>query len=149
MQTLTNLSASPPAITGHGFKVQLFDVCTPCHGEGEGQGLVQFLNLIVSNQVSQVKMDLDSWATNKAPSALRGFGARAWEYVSPGGLSAGGPGPSATLQAIIPVNIQKARFDLYLVHNDGSGGVHNPFYVLDLLSTADAWVQGELNKPSP
>jgi len=135
-----------PAITGHSFKVELFNVCTPCHDD-QGQGLVEFLSFVVTNRVSELKGSLDSWATNKAPSALKSYGTRAWEYVTPGDLSPGGPGPTAKLQALIPVNIQKARFDLYSVHNDGSGGVHNPAYVLTLLDTADAWVQGELNKP--
>jgi hypothetical protein len=156
MQTAPYQSAAQPAITGHSFKVQLYNVCTPCHGAGEGQGLAQLLNLIVSNQVSQVKMDLDAWATNTAastvPPALTSYGTNAWQYANPGtnALSSGGPGPTnATLQALIPVNIQKARFNLYAVYNDGSGGVHNPFYVLALLGAADAWVQGEMHKPDP
>jgi len=98
-----------------------------------------------------VKGSLDFWATTKAPAILGTaiYGTRAWEYVNPGSLSSGGPGPASALQAKIPVNIQKARFNLYLVNNDGSGGVHNPFYVLELLNTADAWVKGEQSKPSP
>ena len=148
MQTSPYQSAAQPAITGHGFKVQLYDVCTPCH-DGEGQALVPFFNSLVSNQVSQVKHNLDSWATTKAPAALRSYGPRAWEYATPGGLSSGGPGPTnAALQSLISTNIQKARFNLYSVYNDGSGGVHNPFHILTLLDTAAGWVQGELNKPS-
>jgi hypothetical protein len=147
MQTASYQSAAQPAITGHSFKVQLYNVCVPCHGSGTGEGLVSFLNLIVSNQISQVKMDLDAWAITKAPLALTNYGTLAWEYASPGGLSAGGPGPTnAYWQSLITNTIQKARFNLYSVYNDGSGGVHNPFYVLTLLETADAWVQGELNR---
>jgi cytochrome c553 len=150
MQTAPYQSAAQPAITGHSFKVQLFNVCTPCH-DGQGQGLVEFMNMIVSNRVTQVIGNLDAWATNTAtstvPPALTNYGTLAWEYANPGGLSSGGPGPTnAALQAMIPVNIQKARFNLYSVYNDGSGGVHNPFYALTLLDTAAAWVQGELNK---
>ena len=149
MQTAPYQSQTKPAITGHSFEVQLYNACTPCHGSGQGQGLVQLMNLIVSNQVSQVVGSLDAWATNAAPPALRSYGTRAWEYANPGGLSSGGPGPTnATLQALIPVNIQKARFNLYSVYNDGSGGVHNPFYILTLLDTAEAWVQQQLTVPS-
>jgi hypothetical protein len=112
--------------------------------------LAEFLNLIVTNKVALVTAELNTWALTKAPASLKSYGPRAWEYANPGGLSSGGTGPiNSTQQALIPVNIQKARFDLYSVYNDGSGGVHNPFYVLDLLSTADGWVQGELSKPSP
>jgi cytochrome c553 len=149
MQTSPYQSQAQPGTAGHGFKVQLYDTCTPCHGAGQGQGLVGLLNFIVSTKVSQVKSDLDNWAITKAPAALTNYGTRAWEYVNPGGLSSGGPGPASALQTNIPVNIQKARFDLYSVYNDGSSGVHNPFYVLYLLDNADWWVRGELNKPKP
>ena len=56
--------------------------------------------------------------------------------------------PRRPLQSLINTNIQKARFDLYSVYNDGSGGVHNPFYALTLLDTANAWVQGQM-VPAP
>jgi cytochrome c553 len=152
MQTAPYQSAAQPAITGHSFKVELYNVCIPCHGD-EGQALSQFAQTVVSNLASQVRMDLDSWATNTGtstvPPALTNYGTLAWEYTNPGGLSAGGPGPTAALQALIPVNIQKARFNLYSVYSDGSWGVHNPFYALTLLDTADGWVQGELVRPPP
>ena len=110
------------------------------------KGLAGLVQGIVSNQVQVVKGDLDLWALTKAPAALTNFNERAWEYTSPGDLSSGGPGPSAALQSLIATNIQKARFNLYLVHNDGSLGIHNPFYALNLLDTADEWVQEELAK---
>jgi hypothetical protein len=101
--------------------------------------------------VAQVKLDLDKWALTKAPCVLGTniYGAQAWEYVFPGGLSSGRPTPPPQLQVKIPANIQKARFNLYSVYNDGSGGVHNPFFILDLLDIADAWVMEEQNKPCP
>ena len=61
----------------------------------------------------------------------RSTGRRAWEYTMPGALSPGGPGPNAAEQTLIPDNIKKARFNLYLVLYDGSFGVHNPDYILD------------------
>ncbi len=148
MQTSPFQSETQPAVTGHSFSVQTYEACTPCHGT-QGEGLVQFLGFVVSNNVSQVKGQLDTWATNASPPALRtNYGALAWEYASPGGLSIGSPGPTnATLQAMIPVNIQKARFNLYIVYNDGSQGVHNPFYILTLLDTANQWIQETLNNP--
>jgi hypothetical protein len=102
---------------------------------------------VVSNQIQQVKVALDKWATTKAPSALQDkYGVRAWEYTSAGSLSGGGTGPNATEQGQIPDAIKKARFNLYLVAYDGSYGVHNGPFALDLLGTAANWVQQELNK---
>jgi len=81
----------------------------------------------------------------------------AWEYTTPGGLSwqtnssgwvtswsltnsVNFTGPNAAGQALIPDNIKKARFDLYLVLNDGSFGVHNPFFALNLLYSAENFI---------
>jgi hypothetical protein len=54
-------------------------------------------------------------------------------------------GPSTAGQALIPPNIKRARFNLYLVLNDGSFGVHNPLFALNLLDTAYDWVLQEIN----
>ncbi|HEU5395575.1 MAG TPA: hypothetical protein VFV81_00310, partial [Verrucomicrobiae bacterium] len=55
-------------------------------------------------------------------------------------------GPNAAGQSLIPDNIKKARFDLYLVVNDGSQGAHNPSFALGLLESAQSFVIQELNK---
>jgi hypothetical protein len=150
METAPYQSVAQPAIAGHSFQVQLFNVCNPCHGVGQGPGQVQLMNSIVSAGVSQLKGSLDTWATNAAPLALRSYGTLAWEYANPGGLSSGGLGPTnAALQSLINTNIQKARFNLYSVYNDGSGGVHNPFFTLNLLSNAQVWVQQQIAHPTP
>jgi hypothetical protein len=59
-------------------------------------------------------------------------------------LSPGGPGPTAEQQALIPTNIQKARFNVYVVLSDGSLGVHNPEYCVTLLQQAENWIYEEL-----
>ncbi|MGO8701546.1 MAG: multiheme c-type cytochrome [Limisphaerales bacterium] len=143
MQTSSFVSDSQPAVTGHSFKVETYTLCLNCHSLPEQT--VAFTTSDVSNQVQQVKSLLDDWATNKAPAALAKYGVLAWEYTTPGGLSSGGPGPNAAEQALIPENIRKARFNLYLVRNDGSFGVHNPHFTINLLQTAAGWVEGELD----
>jgi hypothetical protein len=108
-----------------------------------------------------LKYALDLWGSTLAPAALRTPGVVPWEYTTPGGLmwqtngsgritgwvqadSVSFTGPSAANQALIPTNIMKARFNLYLVLNDGSYGVHNPYFTLNLLDTAYDWVLEEL-----
>jgi hypothetical protein len=94
--------------------------------------LVQFAQTTVSNQIQQVKFDLDYWAANQTNQLLRRCGKvrhRAWEYTTPGSLSPGGPGAGCRrAEALISTNIQKARFNVYVVLSDGSLGVHNPQY---------------------
>ncbi len=146
MQRTAFVSESQAAITGHSFKVEQYDVCLNCHQSPEG--IPAFLDFVmgdVSNQVQDVKFLLDYWATNNAPASLASYGTLAWEYTTPGTLSSGGPGPDATEQTQIPVNIQKARFNLYVVENDGSFGVHNANYAITLLETAASWIEDELD----
>jgi hypothetical protein len=134
-----------PAITGHNFKVQLFNNCLPCHPQP--QQLVQFVMTAVTNQILNLKYELDTWALTKAPASLRNtYGRRSWEYTTPGELSSGGGGPTAAQQSLIPVNVRKARFNLYLVQRDRSAGVHNGPYFISLLDTARTWVEAELNR---
>ena len=136
------------AITGHKFEVTSYGACADCHGSGaNAEGLVGLLHGFVADEIQQVKARLDSWAATQAPGSLyAAYGTRAWEYTTPGDLSPGGSGPTTAEQALIPDNIKKARFDLYLVLYDGSYGVHNGPYAFTLLESARNWVEQELNK---
>jgi len=144
MQLGTATDQYHPAIHGHNFAVDSYGACLKCHPFP--QGLVEFAQGSISNQIQQIKAELDLWGMTKAPASLQTkYGAFAWEYTTPGDLSPGGPGPNASEQGLIPVNIQKARFNLYLSLYDGSYGVHNVFYVSTLLDTAQTWVEDALN----
>jgi hypothetical protein len=146
MQTKPFVSAAQPANTGHSFEVYQYGLCANCHvSTNTAAELVTFVTGDVSNQVQDIKSLLDNWAASKAPASLAKYGTLAWEYTAPGGLSSGGPGPDATEQSQIPENIRKARFNLYLVQNDGSFGVHNPNYAIALLQTAADWIEEDLD----
>ena len=150
---------APPANThSHTFEVDSHDVCMNCHLFDPGQSVPA-----VSNKVSTVIFLLNRWAAIKAPAALRTNGAVIWEYTAPGGLiwqtnsfgfvtgwtqvdQVNFSGPNAAGQALIPNNIKKARFNLYLVINDGSFGVHNSIFASRLLNAAELFVQQELLK---
>lgn len=150
MQT-KEFQPGPPevvAVTGHKFAVTTYEACADCHGSGaNAEGLVGVVHRLVATQIQQVKGRLDTWAATKAPGSLYAtYGTRAWEYTNPGDLSPGGPGPSDAEQALIPDNIKKARFDLYLVLYDGSYGTHNGPHAFTLLESASNWVEQELNR---
>jgi len=143
MQTEEAVGAKP-AVTGHNFRVESYNACIQCHPFPEL--LATFTTSVVASQIQEIKSDLDIWAMTKAPAALSTkYGARAWEYTTAGELS-GGTGPTTAEQAQIPNNIKKARYNLYLVLNDGSYGVHNGPFVSSLLDNARTWVETELNK---
>jgi hypothetical protein len=144
MQTSPFQGPGQPAVTGHTFTVDSYNLCLSCHSEPGP--LVQFVQGAISNQIQTLKQELDRWAssTNAPASLYAKYNTRAWEYTMPGQLSSGGPGPDATEQALIPVNIQKARFNLYLIFYDRSFGVHNGPYSVTLLDQAAQWIQAEL-----
>jgi hypothetical protein len=130
--------------SGHTFQVATYTLCYNCHSDPAG--LVQFTVNNISNQIQQTKALLDMWATNKAPDELRtNYGTLAWEYTTPGDLSSGASGPTATQQTnLLSTNIMQARFDLYLVLYDGSYGVHNAQYDQVLLQNAQTFVDNLL-----
>lgn len=145
MPTEEHQSEAHPAVTGHAFRADSFESCRACHVFPELS--TPFVQMVVQTRVQQVKAALDLWATTRAPEPLRvKYGPRAWEYTTPGSLSPGGTGPTASEQGLIPDPIKKARFNLYLVKHDGSYGVHNPRHTIRLLEQAQAWIQLELER---
>ena len=145
MQTSNYVSPQQPGSAGHTWELASFNTCLGCHPSPSV--LVDLVQQGFNEQIQYIKSELDLWASTKAPPALyTNYGTRAWEYTTPGDLSPGGPGPNSNEQALIPVNIQKARFDLYIVLYDGSYGVHNGPYQAKLLNQAQTWVEAELNQ---
>ena len=140
------------AVTGHSFAMASYEACTKCHGSNTNT-IAFFVKTIQTTTVSNpdfgidaVKNLLDLWGTSVAPEMLRtNYGALSWEYTSPGDLEpSGSSGPTTAEQALIPDDIKKARFNLYLVLYDGSLGVHNGPYALALLQTARDLVEAQL-----
>jgi hypothetical protein len=148
MQTSNYVSAAQPAVAGHQFTVGSYQVCATCHGSAaNAQALASLASNVVSMEIQVVTASLEQWSLTKAPALLgtTNYGTGAWEYTNPGDLSTLAAGPTTAQQALIPNNIKMARFNLYLVQNDGSSGIHNPQYSLDLLLYADNLVQQALN----
>jgi hypothetical protein len=156
--------ATPPGKPSHTFLpayAATNTVCWNCHNP---QASLASLTANLTNQVAELIFDLNRWAALKAPAMLRSNGVVAWEYTTPGGLTwqtnASGyvtswsqtvppafSGPDAAGQAWMLTNapnILKARYDLYLVLNDGSFGVHNPAFAQELLLAAESWLYQEL-----
>jgi len=132
-------------------------VCLNCHLIPPAVLEEYYLTPAISNNVTTLITALNRWAANQTNSLLATNGVVAWEYTNPGGLtwrtnSAGnvtgwtlnnpvtftGPGPAG--QALIPDQVKRTRFNLYLVLNDGSFGVHNPTLAINLLNAAQIWM---------
>lgn len=147
-----NPTEETPNYTGHTFR-PTFEGCAECHGSAEiGELLAEGARLAMDRRIAEVKALLDEWAATRAPEELRAkYGALAWEYTNVGELSNPGgeavSGPDSDEQTLIPDVIKQARFNLYLVARDASGGVHNGAYARRLLQVAAELVQGELNAP--
>ncbi len=133
----------------HTYKV-MYTACDPCHTVDEATNIVPAIQADTQQRVLALKGLLDTWATNKAPAALQAkYGSFAWEYTNPGDLSnptglLTNTGPTTAEQASVPNAIKQARFNLYLVYYDQSGGVHNGRYARYLLKVAQTQVQSLL-----
>ena len=147
--------APQASIHSHTFAVASHDVCLNCHLDDPGSSGPD-----ISNEVTTVIVLLNNWAATKG-AALQTNGVVAWEYTTPGGLilqtnslgyatgwtlldQVNYSGPGAAGQALIPDNIKKARFNLYLVVNDGSLGAHNWIFALNLLTAAEDLIYQEI-----
>jgi PKD repeat protein len=134
-------SASGAAVTGHTFEMDTHN-CTICHGSVPTWAVTQ---ATTTNSIRNLVMLLNQWANDKAPailgSAYNTSLQNSWEYTTPGVLaSVTNAGPSSANQLKLPAVIQQARFNTYMVRNDGSLGVHNPTFIPLLLSDAETKV---------
>jgi hypothetical protein len=158
---------APDLTHSHRFELDTYTTCLQCHPATPDQLVPLVMFPAVSNRVYALKRELDTWASTIAPPALRSNGVLAWEYTTPGGLDwktnafgirtgwyindnvrflgppAGTNNPPSG-QYLVVAPIQQARFNLYLVLNDGSWGAHNPQFALKLLDNAYYWVVQEL-----
>jgi len=147
-----NPSEEDPVYTGHSFK-PLPENCVPCHTPEEAEVLIGFRQRNTKLEITTVKQLLDKWGETKSPEPLRTkYGKLSWEFTSAGQLSqpASGPavtGPAANEQSLIPDEIKKARFVLYMIEHDGSYGVHNARFSTAALKEAKALVDIRLQAP--
>ena len=162
---LTNQCASchmqddSAGLASHSFTIASDQVCLNCHVTPPEVLEQTYLTPAISNSVTVLITALNRWAAvaSQTNSLLAGTNIVAWEYATPGGLtwqtnSAGAvtswsldnpvtfTGLSDALQTNLPPQVMRARFNLYLVLNDGSMGAHNPSFALNLLSAAQIWM---------
>jgi hypothetical protein len=139
-----HMQTPTPASSGHSFEVTSYNVCAgaACHGSpANAIGAIGLAQYAVTNRINTLHAVLDLWALTQAPAIIgtTNYGVRAWEYTTPGELSPPGLGPDANEQKLIPDIIKMARYNLYLVLYDGSVGVHNGLYDVNLLDTTLGW----------
>ena len=133
-------------VTGHTFQMDTHN-CTICHSSGPPDWVDY--QATTTNTIRNLVTLLNQWATDKGSNSL-GVAAyntslqNSWEYTTPGALaSVTNAGPSTANQLLLPAAILQARFDTYMVRNDGSLGVHNPTFIPILLSDAETKVLGQ------
>jgi PKD repeat protein len=128
-------------VTGHTFQLDTYN-CVICHSSLPSWEVTQ---ASTTNTIQNLVTLLNQWAIDKAPailgSAYNTSLQNSWEYTTPGVLaSIPNAGPSSANQLLLPAAILQARFDTYMVRNDGSLGVHNPTFIPILLSDAETKV---------
>jgi PKD repeat protein len=140
-------TANGASVSGHSFAMDINGCALGgCHTSGAPN--YRATQVSTTNRINGVVALLRAWATSQGPalfpSTYQNYGQNAWEYTTPGELGDGSTnqGPSAVDQPSLPDVIKQARFDLYMVNNDGSKGVHNPTFIPILLSDAETKVRG-------
>jgi PKD repeat protein len=134
-----NYKVGKTAVTGHTFDMDPNGCALGgCHTTGYPDWVDYQLS--TTNTLANLVALLNQWANDKAPTVLGSAYSKSllnsWEYTSPGQLaSLTNSGPAN--QFLLPTNILQARFDTYMVANDGSFGVHNPTFIPLLLSDAE------------
>jgi hypothetical protein len=144
----------------HSTLVTSDTVCLNCHVTSPIVLENSYLTPAISNNVTTLITALNQWSARQTNALLTATNVVAWEYTTPGGLtwqtnSAGAviswsltnpvnfTGPNSAGQSLLTTNfpnILKVRFNLYLVLDDGSFGVHNPTLALNLLNAAQIWM---------
>jgi PKD repeat protein len=128
-------------VTGHTFELSTVN-CTisGCHGSVPNFEEEQ---KTTTNSLSRLVSLLSQWAWANGTNLFGSTNANkykqnGWEYTTIGALAAAtNSGPSSSDQLLIPNPIKQARFNAYMVLNDGSLGVHNPTYASALITDAE------------
>lgn len=130
-------------VAEHSFEPST-NACAVCHTNVAPDVLISNTQTEISNRINGVVATLRQWALTAASDKLSSSKSNAWEYASPGTLSVtnGAPAPLSANQVYVPDDIQKARFNVYLVWHEGSLGIHNKSYDTNLLTTASNLVVG-------
>jgi PKD repeat protein len=132
-------------ISGHTFNLDTRGCeLSGCHSTGRPS--IEEAQHTTKDGLARVVSLLNQWATNKAPAILGATDynkhlVNSWEYTTIGGLATiTNAGPAGTNQAKIPDVIKQARFNAYMVKQDGSYGLHNPRYATALITNAESKV---------
>jgi hypothetical protein len=128
-------------VTGHSFELDTKGCAlNGCHTSGTPD--IEGFQAKNTNDIANVVALLNQWATNYGPAL---FGANypkylqnGWEYNTIGALATiTNAGPTGADALKVPDLVKMARFNLYMVLNDGSLGAHNPKYVPYLIKNAE------------
>jgi len=156
---------SSNALTGTNGILKI-DACGQCHTGADVDlmdMLIEFTKADITNQMKLVISNLTVWANStNVPAAILANSSTplmCWDYninkpwtnfypslaSDPNWSRLGTNAPILIQSNSLPDNIKQARFNLWLVHNDKTFGVHNNVYVRYLLQVAKAKVDAELN----
>ncbi len=141
-------------VTGHSFALNVKGCalagCHTSYSEAALEKKIEDLQEQETNSVAGLVQLLNKWATDKAPALLGATDynkslQNSWEYTTIGGLATlTNAGPASSKQVLLPAAIRKARYNLYMVFNDSSLGVHNPTYTKFLLADAETNVLSQM-----
>jgi len=117
--------------SNHSFKANYDKGCNPCHSATDAASRVAQTRNNIIDALLALRERMKNWAVATFPGQTGNeiF----WDYTS----MIGAEGYTAPSQALIPLQIKRARHNYYFVIRSGDYGVHNGPYARHLISEAN------------
>jgi len=111
----------------HTFTVSFDKGCAPCHTAADAAARSDTIKTEILASLVALRTRMETWAQSEFGNSLY------WEYTSM--ITAEGGTPPD--QALVPIEIKRARYNYYFVIRSGDYGVHNAPYAKHLLTVAN------------
>jgi len=111
----------------HTFTVSFDKGCAPCHTAADAAARADTIKSEILSSLVALRTRMENWAQATLGDPLF------WEYTS--NITAEGGTPPD--QALVPIEVKRARYNYYFVIRSGDYGVHNAPYAKHLLNVAN------------
>ena len=109
----------------HSFNISYDTSCSPCHSATDAANRAATVSTNTLNALVALRSRMESWATTTFNNAAD------WDYTS----NLTGTLPN---EALVPIQVKRARFNYYFILQCGDYGIHNTPYTNYLLTYANS-----------
>jgi len=127
----------------HTFTVSYDTGCAPCHTATDAASRATSVKNDVTNSLYALESEMTAWSTAWSlqnsinTSAYPNGDPNLWDYTSNLGGYTPADSISSANEALVPIEVKRARYNYYYIINDRSMGVHNEPFIETLLTVAN------------